>query len=86
MVCDNSRSVNACESQPPMKTYNIEIKEHRDRNQIYFVVSAALGPLGSIITEGKNLRDACRNLIEALDLTLEASKKTKGDVIEERDN
>ena len=58
-----------------MKAYNIKIQEYRDRGQSYFVVSASLGPLGSITTEGKNLRDACRNLIEALELALEKGKK-----------
>ncbi|MBA7620345.1 hypothetical protein ES703_27691 [subsurface metagenome] len=60
-----------------MKIYRIEIKEHRDEDQAYFVVSASLGPLGSIITEGKDLYDACRNLIEALELALEKNKDGK---------
>lgn len=58
-----------------LKTYYIKIKEFRNQGQSHFVVSASFGPLGSIITEGKNLRDACRNLIEALDLALEKSEK-----------
>lgn len=57
-----------------MKTYYIEIKEYRDQGRTYFAVSAFLGPLGSITTEGWNLRNACRNLIEALDLALEKNK------------
>jgi len=58
-----------------VKIYRIEIKEHRDEDQVYFVVSASLEPLGSIIAEGKDLREACRNLIGALELALEKSKK-----------
>jgi len=60
-----------------VKTYQIKIKEYRNQNRTYFIVSASLGPLGSITTEGKNLRDACRNLIGALELALEKSGNEK---------
>ena len=57
------------------KKFNIEPKEYKD----YWVARGRLGELGTIITQGKNLTDACGNLVEALSLAIESFGGVDGD-------
>ena len=52
--------------------YKILFESHKDNKERYWVASGRLGRLGSVITQGKNFIEACRNLSEALALAVES--------------